>query len=80
MAWHLLGAKPLPEPMLTYLSIGDMGKYLASFNQNTLIFIHENVFQNIVCCKVVAIWSRPQYVEGIQYFKHTSVALLVSLC
>ena len=56
MAWHRTGAKPLPEPMLTYFLRITIQWNL---NQNMIIFCQENAFENIVC-KMSAILYRAQ--------------------
>ena len=56
MAWHQIGAKPSPEPMLTYRQWNR--------NQNSIIFIHKIAFQNVVC-QMVAILFSPQCVNDI---------------
>ena len=43
MACRLFGAKPLPEPMLTYCQLE-----FWSLNWNSVIFIQENAFKNVV--------------------------------
>ena len=44
MACRLFGAKPLPEPMVTYCQLGK------NFNElKYKIFIHKNAFENVVC-------------------------------
>ena len=55
MAWHLFGAKPLPEPMLIYQW---------NRNQNIIIFIHKIAFQ-YVACQMSAILFSPQCVNDI---------------
>ena len=66
MASRLVGAKPLSEPMLEYVIIGPLEtKSLWNFIWNSYIFIQENVFENVIC-KVVAILSQPQCVNGHQ--------------
>ena len=64
MACRLTGAKPLSEPVLEkcYLDPGNLFQW--NFNQNTTIFIQENVFQNVVW-KMVAILSQGHCVKPI---------------
>ena len=46
MACRLIGAKPLPEQMLTFCQLG--GTNLSEiWTKNT--FIHENAFESVVC-------------------------------
>ena len=47
MACHLFGAKPLSEPMLPYGPLGT--KFSEIWTQNSVIFIQENAFENVVC-------------------------------
>ena len=49
MAWCLFGTKPLPEPMLTYLSFGPLGTNQWNLNQKTKLFIQENAFEHVFC-------------------------------
>ena len=49
------------------LLIGPLETY---FSQNLHIFIQENAFENVVC-KLAAILSRPQYVNGTGQQKQT---------
>ena len=37
-----------------------------NFNQNSNIFIQENVFESVVCCEMVAILSQPQCVKPVK--------------
>ena len=49
---HLLGAKPLPEPMMLIVSWTLKNKHhelLWNLNQNTNIFIQENAFEDVIC-------------------------------
>ena len=48
MACRLFGTKPLAKPMLDYCQLNPQEKTV-KFNQNTKVFIHENVSENIVC-------------------------------
>ena len=57
MACHLLGAKPLSEPMLV-CSTGTLG----NSNQNSNIFIQVNAIDYVIW-KMAAIVSPPQYVN-----------------
>ena len=56
MVCRLFGAKPLPEPVLAYCQLDS--------NRNSIIFIHENAFETVVC-EMAAILSRPQCVKPI---------------
>ena len=58
MACHILSAKPLPEPMVTYRALRNKLQWI--FNQNSFFF-KKNKFKNIVC-KLFAIFFRPQCV------------------
>ena len=56
MACRLFGAKPLPEPTLTYCQPALRNKLQWNWNPNTNIFIQENVYENVVG-EMVAILS-----------------------
>ena len=64
MACHLFGAKPLPEPMLTYCEMypKKQTSVKCESKYKTFLFIHENEFENIVC-KILAILSRGRQVK-----------------
>ena len=49
MACHLVGAKPLPEPVLAYCKLYSWEQQSVNSNQNSIIFIQENAFENVVC-------------------------------
>ena len=57
MACHLFGAKPLSKPMLAYCELNPWNIFQWNLNQDTMIFIEENDFENV--CKMAAIlwWS-----------------------
>ena len=59
MACRLVGAKPLPEPMMEYCYLDPRNKLQINVNRNSYIFIKKNPFENVVW-KMAAIWSRPQ--------------------
>ena len=68
MTCRPFGTKPLSKPMLGYCQL-DVNWTLRdklhwNFNQNTKLFIHENVTENIVC-EVVATLSRRRWVEHV---------------
>ena len=48
MACHLVGAKPLSEPMIEYFVIGPLEKLQWNLNQSSYIFIQENPFEIVV--------------------------------
>ena len=56
MAFRLIDAEPLPEPMLEMLLGSNISEILIESN---IYFNRENVFQQAVC-KVATILSRPQ--------------------
>ena len=58
MAWHLFGAEPLLEPMMTYL-LNTEEQITMEFVLNTKHFCKEIVFENVVC-KDSTILLRPQ--------------------
>ena len=49
MACCLFGTKPLSEPMLAISQLDPQEQTQWNFNQNTKLFIRENVSENIVC-------------------------------
>ena len=62
MACRLFGTKPLPEPKLPYCQLDPKDQIQWNSNQNSYIFIDENVFENVVC-EIVAILSREKWVN-----------------
>ena len=63
MAYPLVGAQPLSEPMveiIVNLTLRD--KFQRNVNRKSYTFIQENTFENVVC-EMAAIFSRPQYVK-----------------
>ena len=63
MVCRLVGAKPLPEPMLENCYLDPRNRLQWNVNRNLYIFIQENPFENVVW-KMAAILSRPQCVKG----------------
>ena len=64
IAWHLFGAKLLPETMLTYCQAHPNKTWwnlikIQYFNQNTMIFSKETPVEK-VACKMATIWLMPQ--------------------
>ena len=59
MAYHLCSAKPLPALTLNYCQFDPLEYISVKFNSNTIIFIQENLFENVVC-KMSAILFGPQ--------------------
>ena len=59
MACHLIGAKPLSEPMLDIVNSKLRSKLQWNIKQNSYIFIQENAFENVIC-EMVPILSRPE--------------------
>ena len=57
MACGLLGAKPLIEPMLFFCQLASWEQISEYLNGNSVIFIQENAFQDVVC-KLAAILCR----------------------
>ena len=55
MAWRLLGAKPLPGPMLIYDQLNPQEQISVKFKAKNTISIQENSFEN--GCKLPAIIS-----------------------
>ena len=63
MASRLFGAKPLPEPMLTYC------QSQWNLNRNSIIFIQENTIENVVC-QNSAILSREKWGKNICFHSY----------
>ena len=61
MAWCLVGAKPLSEPMLEYCKIGPLGTNFSEILINYNIFIQENAFESVVwkheCFTCAGVWN-----------------------
>ena len=49
MACHLVGAKPLSEPMLEYCLFDSQEQASVKINWNWCIFIQENAFEIVIC-------------------------------
>ena len=49
MACCLVGAKPLSAPMLEHYQFDPWNKIQLNINQNSYIFIEENIFEQVVC-------------------------------
>ena len=64
MAYHLLDAKPLPEPMLTYWLLDPCEQTSVNLKQNITISIQWNEFENVVY-KMPNIWSQPSCVNFV---------------
>ena len=47
MLW--IWTKPLHKPMLTYVSWTCRNKLQLNLNKNTIIFIQQNIFENVIC-------------------------------
>ena len=62
MACRLFGAKPLPEPMLTYCQLDHWERLPMEFESKYKFFIHENAFKAVVCERV-AIFSRGRWIK-----------------
>ena len=69
MACHLIGAKPLSEPMPDYCQLDPWEHISMKINQNTAIFIEENAHENVVY-EMASILSRPQCVNRYISIKH----------
>ena len=65
MVWFLFGNKPLLKQMLTIISCTLRNKFEWKFNQNMIIFIQENGFENIFC-KMSTILSQPQCIKRLE--------------
>ena len=57
MACRPLGAKPLPEPVLTCCQLDHWEITSLKFQSTYKTFIHENTFQNVVS-EMAAIWLK----------------------
>ena len=62
MAYHLVGAKQLSEPVMGYFQ----------FQWNSNSFIQANVFWNVVC-EMAAISSRPKRVKSVNSNAHVII-------
>ena len=49
MAWHLFGAKPLPDPMLTYHQLHPQEHASMKLESKYKSFPQENPFINVIC-------------------------------
>ena len=49
MACRLFGAKPLPEPMLTYCQLDPREQFSVKFGTNYKNWINKKAFENVVC-------------------------------
>ena len=76
MACHLFSAKPLPEPVLTFVNWSLRNKLQWNLNRNTKLFIQENAFENVVC-KMAAILSWLQWAE---YYHNKTVHISWNIC
>ena len=64
----MLGTKPLPEPMLNYCQLDPKEHTSMIFffwGRGSQIFIQENQFENVVCCKLLIIVLRPGWVNSL---------------
>ena len=53
MVWHrtvgrLFGAKPLPEPMLTYCQAGRQEQISVNLNQHAIVLNKENALEDVI--------------------------------
>ena len=67
MVRRLFGTEPLSEPRLGYCQLIPRNKLQWNFNQNSIFFIQENTFENVVC-EMAAILSRRRHVESLFWF------------
>ena len=49
MAYRLVGAKPLPGPMLVYCQLDTWEQVSVKFESEFYLFNQENAFENVVC-------------------------------
>ena len=64
----MLGTKPLPEPMLNYCQLDPKEHTSMIFffwGRGSQIFIQENQFETVVCCKLLIIVLRPGWVNSL---------------
>ena len=64
MACRLFGAKPLPEPMLTYFQLNPYEQTTVKFAFKYIFSIVENAFENVVC-EMSDILSRGRWVNKL---------------
>ena len=69
MACRLIGAKPLPEPTLTYCQLDPKEQTSVKFESRYGNFIPKNAFQNVVC-EMADNLSRERWVTDIWYNQH----------
>ena len=62
MACHVFGAKPRSEPMLAYCYLDPGNIFQWNSNKNTIIFIQENAFENIVCEMAAILSQKDPYI------------------
>ena len=74
MAFRLLNALPLPQPMPIYCQLDPQGNLHWRFNQNIMMFITEYTFENAVCKR-----NCGHFVELVAG-KHNRVGLSVTKC
>ena len=78
MACHLLGAKPLPQPMMTFCQLNPEDPTPMKSESKYKIFIHENEFENVVC-EMTAIVSRSHCVNILFYLCPSNALRLPSM-
>ena len=76
MAYCLFGAKPLPEPVLTYCQFDHWEETSMKFELKFVI--HENAFENVVC-EMVAILATKLTSRYTLYLSHIPMNLSRSL-
>ena len=77
MACRLIGAKPLPEPILSYCQFDHQEQTSVKLESRYIFVIHENVFENDFC-EMGAILSGGD--ELIQYLiRHNVVSSLACI-
>ena len=64
MACRLFGAKPLPEPMLSYCQLDPQEQISVNFDSNYEHFIDQNALENFVW-EMAAILSRGRWANRV---------------
>ena len=69
MACRLLGATPSLEPIVDYCQLDPWEQISVNSNRNSIIFIQENAFENIVC------QNGSHFVQGEIWVKSTKIMI-----
>ena len=60
----VIGDKPFSKPLLSYCEMDFRNKLRWDSNQNTNLFVHENIFKNAFC-KMAVLMSRGRWVNFV---------------